>query len=909
MWRARQPGDLVVSDANVIAADHARLLALMQKIEAAGGRGQRRTVARLLGRFVEAFDRHFEDERRLLAGAGLSDLDRRHSEYITARAWVLSHPIDPNDGEQVDRLVQYVRAWLTDHIVRQDGDVHEAMRQRETMLGQRGGIRLDRIPLRWRLTALAVIPLLMVFGLAWLSAQSLIRELHATATLRAVTDVNTSVGELVAHLQEETNRSIMVVGTPRRDRDDLAQRFAGTDAAVARYRAAVVALRSETRERALIDALDNAEASLDLIWRARADVRIGSYDVFSTIEYYETAVADLMAVLPVVSRVLVPSEIAVRLDAHVFLIRLYERAGAERNLGTSLLSGVMVNVLQQTPRNVANFATEQDTLARTFAARADDRFARSLADAASVSPMLGHMRRSLGEGDRQALTARDWADTTALRMERLRAVETKLVDEVRGDVAAYAARAKANALLIGGGIVAAILLSVAITFLLAWSILPPLNRLGAAIRRLADGDRLGDLPDSAGHGEIAMLARNVALLRNRLIQGDLLEAQRGTENADRLRTTLDSLPGIVFRIAQPSGCPPRVVAASSKLFRLTGLREKDVVDRPLSSVLRIALDPDDRLSLLLLLRRIGLTPVDFECRLRRLDAGEPRWIRILATPVQTSQGCLWDGVALDITATKLADLERRRLQDELDRLHRTQNATRVAVGLGEDLEGLAEPLRGAADDLLAGLPEGAPLREKAQLVRSLALKAKRLALRLGQAVPQGRQSSVLDVVERLEQQVGALAASLPPGVALDLDLTGLGHGVAFRGDAGETLVDCLIAYLGETLGDEPGTVTLRSALSQIGATPQRHLRITITDARSPLARHALANVSRPPTRLAASYRRDELTLALVRGLVEGANGWIQSGSQRDGGSAIEIFLPVVAENNNNNVVAFRGATQ
>jgi PAS domain S-box-containing protein len=908
MSRLDQSGDTTMTGTDVIAADHARLLALMDKVETANARGQRRTVARLLGRFVEAFDQHFEDERRLLGGLGVVDLDRRHSEYITARAWVLSHPIDPNDGEQVGRLVQYVRAWLTDHIVRQDGDVAEAMRRRDPSSGKRLGIRLDRIPLRWRLTALAVIPLLIVFGLAALSTQSLISEQHAAATLRAVTDIDTSLGTLVAHLQEETNRSIMIVGAPRRDRDELAQRFAGTDAAIATYRAAAVALRSELGDRAVLDALDNAEASLDLIWRARADVQIGSYDIYSTIEYYQTAVTDLMAVLPVVSRVLVPSEIAARLSAYTFLVRLNERAGAERNLGTSLLSGVMVNVLQQNPRNVANFATEQETLARTFAAGIDERFARAVTDAASVSPMLNHMRHALGDGDRQTLTARDWADATALRIERLRAVEAKLVEEIRADVVAASARSWTNAMLIGGGILFAILVSAGMTILLAWSILPPLNRIGAAIRRLADGDRIGDLPDSAGQGEIATLARNVVLLRNRLIQGDLLEAQRGTENANRLRTTLDSLPGIVFRIAQPSGCPPRVVAASSRLFRLTGLREKDVIDRPLSSVLRVALEPDDRLSLALLLRRIGLGPVDFECRLRRPDAGEPRWVRVLATPVQTNQGCLWDGVALDITATKRAELERRRLQDELDRLHRTQNATRFAAGLGDELERLAEPLRRTADDLLAGLPGDSALREGAQLVRSVALKVRRLAQRVDQSVPQGRAPVAIDLIGELERRVRDLRAELTHGVALEVDLAGHGHAVAFRGDAGESLVSCLAAYIGETLGDESGTVVVKSCLARLGVSRRRHLHVTVADARSPLARHALANVLRPPSSQAASYRRDELTLALVRALVEDAGGWIQASQQRDGSSIIEIFLPV-AEDTTDNIVPFRGVAQ
>ena len=130
---------------DLIDADHARLVSLLEKIDLACARGQRRTVARLLGRFIETFDHHFESERRVLADLRVPDLERRHSEFITARSWVMSHPIDPSDVEQVDRIVEYARAWLTDHVVRQDGAIAEELRRRSAQDRLRRGFRLDAV--------------------------------------------------------------------------------------------------------------------------------------------------------------------------------------------------------------------------------------------------------------------------------------------------------------------------------------------------------------------------------------------------------------------------------------------------------------------------------------------------------------------------------------------------------------------------------------------------------------------------------------------------------------------------------------------------------------------------------------------------------------------------------------------
>ena len=889
----------------MIDADHARLLDLLTKIETAHARGHRRTVARLLRSFLAAFDRHFEAEARLLRDLGAPDLDRRHSEFITSRSWLVSHPLDVRDPEQIGRIIAFVRAWLADHVGRQDGGLAEMLAHRSPRRRLLRRFGFGFIPLRWRLMLIGVIPLMIVLGLTSMYFHGLVAELHSADLLRDVVEIDTRIGDLVFELQEEGTQAIMIVGSPRRERAVLEEQLTRSDAAIARFRDAAAKIRHELPERPVLDALDNADASLSLISRSRSDVQIGSYDVYSTIEYYETIVADLMEIVPAVTRQLAPSDAARRVSSYVFLSKARERAGAERFLGTSLLSGVMVRVVSHHSKFVAQLATEQETLTRTFLTLADGRIADLFAAAAVVSPMLDNMRRSL-EGDvAMRPAAVDWSDTAGLRLQRMRAVEKKLVAEIDEEVAAVAARARHHVTLVGGGILAVVALSFALISLLGWSVLPPLHRLGTVLRRLADGERLVAIPDAAGHDDIAGLARAVLALRDRLIQGDLLEARRGTETADRLRTTLDSLPGIVFRVAETAGGPPRVVAVSRKLQQLIGLRDKDVLDRPLGAVLRACVEPADRLSLFHFLRRVGVGPLDFECRLRRGPEKRPIWVRILASPVETGNGRLWDGVALDVTAAKNAEIERRRLQDELDRRHLTQATSRIATGIGGELSQLWEPLRDNAETIIRDLPAGSPSWRAARTILDVALRTQRLAEQLN--LPDGgRAPHAVDVVACLAATLANEGPQVPPGVLLETHFEGRDTRVACDREAVDHMVANLVSYLGETLGGEPGVVTLRTERRE--AEGGSHLCISICDDRSAHAPRTLAKVLRMQSSRVGDGRGEELSLAIVRLVVDGARGWIQSRVTARGGSTLEIFLPVLPTATDN-VIRFERASR
>ena len=876
----------------VIEGDHARLLNLLAKIEAAHSRGHRRAVSRLLRSFLTAFDRHFEIESGVLRDLGSPDLDRRHSEFITSRSWLVSHPIDLSDCEQMGRIIAFVRAWLFDHVGRQDGALVEGAGRGSPRRRFLLRASFDFIPLRWRLVLIGVIPLAIVLGLTSMFFLGLLDGLRSADLLREVVKIDARIDDLIFELQEEGNQAIMIVGSPRRERALFEEQLARTDAALSRFRQVVNSIRADVPVHSVLDAIDNAEASLNLIIRSRSDVQIGSYDVYSTIEYYETVVTDLMEIPPAVTRQLTPSDAARRMSAWIFLSKARERAGAERLLGTSLLSGVMINVKSHDARFISQLATEQETLARTFLGLTDGRIATLFAAALSVSPMMDNMRRSFEAAATGRPTALDWSDTAGLRLQRMREVEKKLATEIEDQAEAVHEQSKRYVTLVGGGILLVVSTSLALISLLGLSVLPPLHRLGTALRRLAEGERLVAVPDTNGRDDVAELARDVVALRDRLILGDLLEARRGTETVDRLRATLDNLPGIVFRVAQMHGQGARVVAVNRKFQHLIGLRDKDVLDRPLGTVLRACIEPNDCLSLLHFLRRIGTGPFDFECRLRRGAEKRQAWVHILASSVETGNGRIWDGVALDVTTAKLAEAERRRLQEELDRRHLSQATNRLASGIGGELSQLWSPLRDNAEQILRELPSGAPSWRAARAIHDIALRTQRLAEQLNLTLDGGRTEGAVDVVDRLAMALATEELQVPPGLLIETQFGGRDAQVSCDREAVDHMIANLVSYIGETLGSEPGIVSIRTDVQEVEG--GSHLCISIRDDRSVQTPRTLSKVLRMQTSRVAEGRGEELSLAIVRLVVDGARGWIQSRVTAHGGSTLEIFLPVTS---------------
>lgn len=647
----------------VIDEQHESLADLLTSAHAAFQAGE---VDQALGRlrdFLRDFAAHFAEEQQVLARAGSDQVAARDRDWRNAHFLFAAHPLEADDVEVIGQLLNAAGAWLTDHIIRQDEPVRALLAQAPA----RRRLRFDMVKLRWRIALLALVPLAALAALGLAYGVDLQRNAASMRLMARMNLLNGEVGDVIHELQHERGLATLVLHDRRLGRDMLSAQIRRTQAAAAALRATASGIEGELPPGPVRARLEGALLSLELVDEVRGDIASGSFDAVETMDFYTTAIEDLAAVVPDVVRSFLPSDFAKLTFAQVFLQQAKERAGQERTAGVAVLSSAAPE--QHANASVRDLAAEQRALGAGFVALAPSELGNAYraAERTEEGPR-NWMRVRLEAGDLTQLSAGEWFEVSSRYIDALRAVETQVNARLQAEAARLERQTQRRFLMLGGGMVGLGLVSLAMVLSLGWSTLPPLVRLAGAVRRLANGERTVAIPGLDARDELGAVARSVQQLKQRLVHGDLLEARRLTTNAERLRVVADNTPGIVFRVFQPDQGRAVLVCTSRKLKDITGLSPAEVVDAPLRRLLARLVEPTDRAGLLRLLHRPEPSPLSFEFRLRRSHPGLPRWLRVVVSPSPTEGGWLWDGVALDVTALKAAERERRAIADHLARL-------------------------------------------------------------------------------------------------------------------------------------------------------------------------------------------------------------------------------------------------
>jgi PAS domain S-box-containing protein len=140
------------------------------------------------------------------------------------------------------------------------------------------------------------------------------------------------------------------------------------------------------------------------------------------------------------------------------------------------------------------------------------------------------------------------------------------------------------------------------------------------------------------------------------------------ENEARLRALTDNLPGgMVYQVSTGlNGEERRFLFVSQSSERLTGLTADAILADPTLAYSQI--DPEDGPLLAAAEEEaIGARkPFDVQVRFRRAD-GVQRWARIISAPRLTSGGgTVWDGIMIDVTEQKSAEVLLRDMNETLE---------------------------------------------------------------------------------------------------------------------------------------------------------------------------------------------------------------------------------------------------
>ena len=205
-----------------------------------------------------------------------------------------------------------------------------------------------------------------------------------------------------------------------------------------------------------------------------------------------------------------------------------------------------------------------------------------------------------------------------------------------------------------------------------------------------------DLVDLQGKPAILGIAR------------DITEKKRAEatlrEREEQLRSLSDNLPsGIVYQgIIDPDGTRRFVYisAGVERVHEVTAdevLRDPSLLYNQVVEVDRLLLrDAEDRASR-------TMSPLNFEVRIRT-PSGIKRWVLLRSAPrTLPGGGICWDGIELDITATKLADEQLRAAYEELAASKEELKGQFDSLKAGQELLWESEELH---RNLLMASPDG-----------------------------------------------------------------------------------------------------------------------------------------------------------------------------------------------------------
>jgi PAS domain S-box-containing protein len=371
------------------------------------------------------------------------------------------------------------------------------------------------------------------------------------------------------------------------------------------------------------------------------------------------------------------------------------------------------------------------------------------------------------------------------------------------------------------------------------------------------------------------------------------------ESEERLRSLGDNLPVSYLYQYVRRADRPKFLYLSAGVERIHGMpAEEAIVD---SSALFEQIGPEQYNALVqveqLCLAR--MTDFETEISIQRRD-GQHRWLLIRARPRALANGeIVWDGVATDITARKLADAQHQEVQEQLRVAQKLEAIGNLAGGVAHDFNNLLSVIMTYTGFALGAAANDQVLRDDLLEVQCASQRAADLTRQL---LAFSRKQLLETVVFDLNTVVAGVRRMLERVLGEDVHLLMqlATEPVLIRADRGQieqVLVNLVInARDAMPMG---GTVTVATALAHATAAEPGPLdaaagdcvRLVVTDTGCGMGEDTLARIFEPFFTTKEPGKGTGLGLSTVFGIVKQCGGCIGVSSQPEHGTSFEVSFP------------------
>ncbi len=374
----------------------------------------------------------------------------------------------------------------------------------------------------------------------------------------------------------------------------------------------------------------------------------------------------------------------------------------------------------------------------------------------------------------------------------------------------------------------------------------------------------------------------------------------------KYRNLFENSPLGIFRTTLDG----KALALNNEMAKIVGCTTAEEAITSFSSLAdQLYVDPDRRRQFIDLLQANGAVQ-HFEYEARRKN-GETLWIAVnarLVAPDESDEqpdGPLIDGFAVDITARKQAEEEKKKLQSQLLHAQKMEAIGRLAGGIAHDFNNILGAILGYAEMAREDSPAHTMVARDLDQVIKAGNRAKDLVKQILAFSRQAEAEQIhLQPAVIVKETLKMLRSSLPSTIAIEVDLAP-DTGVIFADPTQihQILMNiCTNAYHAmETTGGTLSVAVATKLLTEddlIGAPhvqPGEFVHLAISDTGGGIAAEIRDKIFDPYFTTKETGKGTGLGLSIVHGIVKSYGGLIRCESHPGEGSVFHIMLPALAD--------------
>jgi len=308
-------------------------------------------------------------------------------------------------------------------------------------------------------------------------------------------------------------------------------------------------------------------------------------------------------------------------------------------------------------------------------------------------------------------------------------------------------------------------------------------------------------------------------------------------------------------------------------------------------------DPKGRKELLRVLQENGFVR-DYETEIVRRD-GTNIWISFSAT-IFPEQGFL-EGSIVEITERKRSEIEREKLQAQLNQAQKMESIGTLAGGIAHDFNNILFPIVGHTEMLMEDSPENSPFRDNLNEIYTGALRARDLVQQILAFSRQGASElKLMKMQVIIKEALKLIRSTIPTTISINQNIQPDCGAIKADPTQIHQIVMNLTTNAYHAMEEAGGELKVGLKEVELGQqdliytdlTPGRYACLTISDTGIGITKDVIDKIFVPFFTTKEKGKGTGMGLSVVHGIIKNMSGKIEVDSELGKGTEFYVYLPI-----------------